>query len=111
MNAYIYICVKITDKYRSLKERKRSHRPINKITIAFDFVQVDSFKFQIIVFNRIDHGEFEKKISMEMCRIMKGMKTEHSERPITSIGFHTDRLYENDRLTNVTKFVKEKRQN
>lgn len=69
MNAYIY--VKITDKYRSLKERKRSHRPINKITITFDFVQVDSFKFQIIVFTRIDHGEFEKKISMEMSGIMK----------------------------------------
>lgn len=73
MNAYIYIYVyvKITDKYGSLKERKRSHRPINKITIAFDFVQVDSFKLQIIVFTRIDHGEFEKKISMEMSRITK----------------------------------------
>lgn len=73
MNAYIYIYVyvKITDKYGSLKERKRSHRPINKITIAFDFVQVDSFKLRIIVFTRIDHGEFEKKISMEMSRITK----------------------------------------
>lgn len=79
MNAYIYVYVyvKITDKYRSLKERKRSHRPINKITIAFDFVQVDSFKLQIIVFTRIDHGEFEKKISMEISRITKDRRNKN----------------------------------